>query len=145
MGTETTTGRDLLQQELDMLVAQHEEVGRKIEAHRKALAALEISEAANSNESRLVPPESFIGMHVKDALAKLLMLLRRDSIRLNDAVPLLLKGGANLGSLPERHSRTLTIAVSMNSNPKKASHLFDWDRSTDTVTLRARHKRARSA
>lgn len=137
-GTEWT-GRDFLRQELEHMLAERDLLDKKIEAHRKALAALEINVGEGSGIG-LIPPDIFQGMHVRDAISKLLRLLHQDAIGIPEAVPLLLRGGANLGRSPERHQRTLTITVSMNSDKRNPSHLFDFDRKNNVVTIRPRHR-----
>ena len=120
-----------------MLEAELQEAERKVAAIKDAIAAYDrIHTPSEQSIQQLVldvKPNEFQGMNVAKAVEKLLTMLGKPAT-LQEVLPVLEKGGADLGHEKSRHPRTLKIAVRMNSRPK---HALRYEEETENVSLRA--------
>jgi hypothetical protein len=121
---------------LDVLIAEEERLMKRLDAVRMAKKPLE--ELDSQPEPARLPvglqirPNDFVNMKKEQAVAKLLGMLGRPAT-LVEMLPLLERGGCDLGKQKDRYLRNLKIAVRMNSKP---SNLLIYDDKTDTVSIR---------
>lgn len=148
------SARELLQQELNDLIAQFEVLKRNIDAKRRALSALdEIENSSGGGDNGpssaiYIRPNEFANMEIAQGVEKYLGMVaeRYPTTReippqhlYRDIMPALVKGGCRLSKKGDskRHDRNLKIAVRMNSKSRNSLY---YDDKTETVALRSWHK-----
>lgn len=129
---------------LAVLRDEKKKLTRELEALDQAISALESVSSVPERRQNLVQirGNEFQGMRLAAAVAKYLSLTPHHSAHLDEILPALLAGGANLGKEEDRYARTLRIAVRMNS--KLSHHPLVYNDETRTVSLRHTKKEKES-
>jgi hypothetical protein len=126
-------GVDLVQPDArEQIRLEIRQLEKQIEARRRALALLDEADG-EATEQRW--GTEFVGLDIAAAIVKYLRTAPGQTADIETQVlPELIRGGAELGKSPDRYSRNLKIAVSMNS--KKPEHPLEYDAAAGTVSLR---------